>query len=98
MLRLVSEIAEHQLDREAIRERRRQLAHDDPSDEAPAGALQPPTPPPRPRTARFRRPDRLASLSLSFRTSEQPKRAEVIRALETILDELRSGPAGDPEA
>jgi hypothetical protein len=38
------------------------------------------------------------SLSLSFRTAEQPKRAEVIRALETILDELRSGPEAEPEA
>jgi len=99
MLRLVDEIAAHQLDREAIRERRRQLAHDESSGDAPAESAQPPpTRAPRPYTLRFRSPDRVVSLSLSFRTNEQPKRAEVIRALETILEELRSGPEAEPEA
>ena len=97
MLRLVDDIAAHQLDREAIRERRRQLANDDPSDEAQEASAHPPTRPPRPYTLRFRSPDRVVSLSRSFRTTEQPKRAEVIRALETILDELRSGPEAEPE-
>jgi hypothetical protein len=98
MLRLVDDIAAHQLDREAIRERRRQLANDDPADQAPEAGALPPTRPTRPYTLRFRSPDRVVSLSLSFRTAEQPKRAEVIRALETILDELRSGPEAEPEA
>jgi hypothetical protein len=91
MLRLIEEIQAHQLDRDAIRDRRRQLAHasDHPADEPEAS---PPAARPRPYTVRFRSPDRVVSLSLSFRTIEQPKRAEVIRALETILDELRSGP------
>jgi ParB family chromosome partitioning protein len=98
MLRLVDDIAAHQLDREAIRERRRQLANDDPADQAPEAGAHPPTRPTRPYTLRFRSPDRVVTLSLSFRTTEQPKRAEVIRALETILDELRSGPEAEPEA
>jgi ParB family chromosome partitioning protein len=96
MLRLVDEIAAHQLDREALRERRRQLAHDDPPGEMVAASPHPPTRQPRPFTLRFRSPDRVVSLSLSFRTNEQPKRAEVIRALEEILDELRSGPEAEP--
>jgi ParB family chromosome partitioning protein len=95
MLRLIEEIEAHQLDRDAIRDRRRQLAHStDESDEA----ASPPTARPRPYTVRFRSPDRVVSLSLSFRTIEQPKRAEVIRALETILDELRSGPETEIDA
>jgi ParB family transcriptional regulator, chromosome partitioning protein len=95
MLRLIEEIEAHQLDRDAIRDRRRQLAHgtDDSDEPAP-----PPTARPRPYTVRFRSPDRVVSLSLSFRTIEQPKRAEVIRALETILDELRSGPETEIDA
>lgn len=96
MLRLIDEIEAHQLDREAIRDRRRQLAHTtELSDEPDA---PPPTARPRPYTVRFRSPDRVVSLSLSFRTVEQPKRAEVIRALETILDELRSGPETEIDA
>jgi ParB family chromosome partitioning protein len=92
MLRLIDEIAAHQLDRESVRDRRRQLAleaHDDQPDEEPPAL--PSSPRPRPYTVKFRSPDRVVSLSLSFRTPEQPKREEVIRALETILDELRSG-------
>jgi len=97
MLRLVDEIAAHQLDRDAVRDRRRQLAHgsdDEPGEDAaaPAAART------RPYTVKFRSPDRVVSLSLSFRTTEQPKREEVIRALETILDELRSGPDAEIDA
>lgn len=97
MLRLIDEIAAHQLDRDAIRDRRRQLAHTT-DDERGEPELPPPTARPRPYTVRFRSPDRVVSLSLSFRTIEQPKRAEVIRALETILDELRSGPQSEIDA
>ena len=98
MLRLVDEIAAHQLDRDAVRDRRRQLAHgsdDEPEEDA---AAAPPAPRTRPYTVKFRSPDRVVSLSLSFRTTEQPKREEVIRALETILDELRSGPDAEIDA
>jgi len=95
MLQLVGEIAAHQLDRDAIRERRRQLAEsaDDPTDDGHAG---PPAPKPRPFTLRFRSPDRIVSLALSFRTPEEPKREEVIRALEIILEDLRSGGEDEP--
>jgi hypothetical protein len=96
MLRLVDEIAALQLDRDAVRDRRRQLTE---SPEDSHGSTAPtPTSKPRPYTVRFRSPDRSVSLSLSFRTNEQPRRAEVIRALETILDELRSGPDTEIDA
>ena len=95
MLRLVDEIANHQLDRDAVRDRRRQLALDT------NDGQEPPLPPPpqrqRPYTLRFRSPDRAVTLSLSFRTSQQPNRDEVIRALEAILDELRTAPEVDTE-
>jgi len=97
MLRLVDEIAAHQLDRDAVRDRRRQLAHGS-DDEPGEDAAAPPAPRTRPYTVKFRSPDRVVSLSLSFRTTEQPKREEVIRALETILDELRSGPDAEIDA
>jgi len=96
MLRLIDEIQAHQLDRDAIRDRRRQLAHG--GEEAEEPSPPPPIARPRPYTVRFRSPDRVVSLSLSFRTSEHPKRAEVIRALETILDELRAGPETEIDA
>jgi ParB family chromosome partitioning protein len=97
MLRLVDEIAAHQLDREAVRDRRRQLAHGS-EDEPEENAEAQPAARTRPYTVKFRSPDRVVSLSLSFRTTEQPKREEVIRALETILDELRSGPDAEIDA
>jgi ParB family chromosome partitioning protein len=95
MLQLVAEIAEHRLDRDAIRERRRQLAAEG---EASAGDDDPGTGPPRrrPFTVRFRSPDRVVSLSLSFRTPEEPKREQVIQALEAILEDLRSGGSDEP--
>ena len=88
MLQLVDEIAALQLDRDAIRERRRQLTGAGADEDAAEAA---PAPRPRPFTLRFRSPDRAFSLALSFRTSEEPKREHVIRALETILEDLRSG-------
>jgi ParB family chromosome partitioning protein len=95
MLQLVEEIAAHQLDRDAIRERRRELteAGDGAQDE---GGSASPAPKPRPFTLRFRSPDRVVSLALSFRTPEEPKREEVIRALEIILDDLRRAEEDDP--
>jgi len=81
MLQLVRDIAEHRLDRDAIRARRRELAGDTPQDSDSARQ--------RPFTWRFRSPDRVFSLSLSFRTEAEPRREEVIRALEAILEELR---------
>jgi ParB family chromosome partitioning protein len=94
MLQLVEDIAAHQLDRDAIRDRRRQLAElADQTDNVPE---IPPAPKPKPFTLRFRSPDRVVSLALSFRTPEQPKREQIIRALETILEDLRSSDEDEP--
>jgi ParB family chromosome partitioning protein len=86
MHQLVEEIARHHLDRNAIRSRRKQLAAEHQQGQ--------PSRPPRPFTWRFRSPDRAFSLSLSFRTQSEPKREQVIRALEEILDELREADKG----
>ena len=90
MLQLVEEIQEHQLDRDAIRARRRELAGG-PNEEPPREI------PSRPFFWRFKSPDRSFSLSLSFRTASEPKKEEVIRTLETIIDELRDeeGPGAE---
>jgi ParB family chromosome partitioning protein len=83
MLRLIEEIQRHQLDREAIRARRKQLAAAEEAGDDPQPRQG------RPFTWRFRSPDRAFSMSLSFRTDEEPKREQVIKALEAIIDELR---------
>lgn len=90
MVQLVREIEHHQLDRDAIRERRRELAQGGDPDDPPAGRR-------RPFTWRFKSPDRVFSMSLSFRTDAEPRREQVIRALEAILDELRDEGPPDVE-
>jgi ParB family chromosome partitioning protein len=87
MLQLVAEIGAHRLDREAVRRRRRELAGEDAQPDHPA--------PRRPFSFRFKSPDRAFSLSLSFRTESEPDRADVIRALEAIIDELKHDASGD---
>jgi ParB family chromosome partitioning protein len=86
MLRLLREIVDHRLDREALRERRRELSRPaaDSGDQQQA--------PIRGRAYRFqfRAPDRPYSLSLSFRTEREPDPQEVIAALEEVLEDLRS--------
>lgn len=93
MLQLIDDIAAHQLDRDAIRARRRELTE---MSDGSAATTAPPAPKPKPFTVRFRSPDRVVSLALSFRTPEEPKREEVIRALETILEDLRSAGEDEP--
>lgn len=88
MHRLVREIAEHQLDREAVRERRKQLTTAPDHDGTSAGAAPPPSP--RPYRFRFRASGRPFSVSVSFRTDREPDPNEVIAALEAVLEELRS--------
>ena len=83
MFQLVEEIQANSFDREAVRLRRQQLA------EAAAGGVDPAPPQTKPFTLRFKSPDRVFSLSLSFRTETEPDRNQVIRALETILEDLR---------
>jgi ParB family chromosome partitioning protein len=88
MLQLVAEIAAHRLDREAIRARRRQMT------QAGESGAEPPPVRIKPFTLRFKSPDRVISLSLSFRTEQEPARADVIRALEAIIDDLRQEDPG----
>ncbi len=90
MLQLVEEIQEHQLDRDAIRARRKELDGEK-LEETPREI------PSRPYFWRFKSPDRSFSLSLSFRTAREPKREEVIQTLEAIIDELRDeeGPGAE---
>jgi ParB family chromosome partitioning protein len=83
MLQLVGEIIAHRLDREAIRDRRRQLMASDRDTKT-----DPPVP--RPYRYQFRAPDRPFSVSVSFRTDHEPDRGEVIAALEQILQQLRA--------
>jgi hypothetical protein len=83
MLQLVEEIEANSFDREAVRLRRQQLA------DAAAAGVTPAPPKMKPFTVKFKSPDRVFSLSLSFRTETEPDRQQVIRALETILDDLR---------
>ncbi len=87
MRRLVQEIVEDSLDRAALRQRRAALGDDaDHTDEA-----QEPVPPPtRPFMIRFRHPDRLFSLSLSFRTETEPEPRQVIEALREVIRELEA--------
>lgn len=87
MLRLIQEISEHQLDREAVRARRRQLTAQTEEQTIPD--------PPRPFRFRFRATGRPFSVSVSFRTEREPDPNEVIAALEAVLAELRSSLASE---
>lgn len=89
MKRLVREIAEHQLDRDAVRQRRKELIEH--SGETPAPAA------PRAFRFRFRASDRPFSVSVSFRTDREPDPNEVIAALEAVLAELRSSLASEKD-
>jgi len=85
MLQLVQEIAQHQLDRQAIRERRRQLMSGE-TTEAPDESVKSP----RPYRFQFRAGNRPFSVSVSFRTEHEPAPDDVIAALEEVLEELRA--------
>jgi ParB family chromosome partitioning protein len=83
MRRLIRDIVEHRLDRQAIRDRRRELTRGaSPQQEEQARS--------RPYQFRFRDPDRPYSLSLSFRTDREPNPEDLIAALEEVLQDLRS--------
>lgn len=108
MAELVQQIVEERLDRAAVRARRQEfLGEDDPADESPpepgddSGAALPAggpseTPPRRPFVMRFKAPDRPFTVSLSFRTEQQPDTRAVIDALETLLVELRESVEQQP--
>ena len=85
MKRLVQEIVEDQLDRSELRQRRAELQDPDSgSPDARNGA------PRKPFLVRFRNPERSYSVSLSFRTENQPEPKQVLEALREIVRELES--------
>jgi hypothetical protein len=84
MKRLVQEIVEHQLDRAALRARRRDLeeAPDDTPTDAP--------PVRKPFRFQFRDAERAFSVSLAFRTESEPEPREVIEALRGLIRDLEA--------
>jgi len=97
MKQLIQEIAAHQLDREAIRARRKSLC--DPSnDQADSSEGDQAPGPARPYRFRFKARGRPFSVSVSFRTEREPDPNEVIAALEAVLAELRSSLSADDQS
>jgi ParB family chromosome partitioning protein len=88
MRALVHAIAEDALDRAAVRELRRELAGPVPEGQETAQGSA--SPRQRPHVFRFSSADRPFSLSLSFRTPEEPEPSQVIEALEELIREIRS--------
>jgi ParB family chromosome partitioning protein len=87
MAQLIREIVEHQLDRAAIRQRRAQL---DNSVEAGnnADSARPQTR--RPFLIKFSHPEKIFSMSLSFRTETEPEPRQVIEALREVIRQLEA--------
>ena len=87
MQRLVREIVEERLDRGEIRRRRAELENPQDGDETPEksdGSSR------KPFFVRFRNPERSYSVSLSFRTENQPEPEQVLEALREIVRELET--------
>lgn len=92
---LIQAIVEERLDRGALRDRRAELADDsgereesqngEPSEDGKAGSRRA-----RPFVWRYQPKDRPFKFSLAFSTAEEPKRDDVIQALEELLEELRA--------
>jgi ParB family chromosome partitioning protein len=85
MKRLVQEIIEDQLDRTELRQRRAELEDPD-SGESDTRERTPR----KPFLVRVRNPERSYSVSLSFRTENQPEPKQVLEALREIVRELES--------
>ena len=86
MARLIREIVEHRLDRAAIRQRRAQLD----LDEEVNGGEPSRAPNRKPFLVRFRHPDQAFSVSLSFRTENEPEPMQVIEALREVIRQLEA--------
>jgi ParB family chromosome partitioning protein len=93
MAELIEEIVEERLDRAAVRQRRHEMAGDAAPSDTDGHQPDPPAADgsqmPRPFVVRFRSPERNFSVSLSFRTAEEPDTQAVISALEQLLADLR---------
>jgi ParB family chromosome partitioning protein len=87
MAQLIREIVEHRLDRAAIRQRRAQLDHEEGT---PNGTESARTPIRRPFLVKFSDPDKIFSMSLSFRTENKPEPRQVIEALREVIRQLEA--------
>ncbi len=92
MRELIQAIVEERLDRRALRERRAEMAGDDPKtiDGSPEDVASNNAARPRPFVWRYQPKDRPFKVSLSFTTEKEPEPNEVIEALEVLLDDLRA--------
>jgi ParB family chromosome partitioning protein len=87
LAQLIQEIIEHRLDRAAIRQRRAQLDNDD----QPSTVRDARTPEARkPYLIKFSHPDKVFSMSLSFRTEKEPEPRQVIEALREVIREIEA--------
>ncbi len=84
MKRLVEEIIEDELDRAALRRRRHELEHG-PETSSPPDARSV-----KPYRFHFRNPERTISLSLAFRTEQEPEPRQVIEALRMMIREIEA--------
>lgn len=91
MKTLLSRFVTEKLDRRQLRDLRHSLSDDPPerSEKTSHSTGQKGARSTRPFVVRYRHPDKRYSISLTFRTSEEPDRSEVIQVLEELLKNLR---------
>ena len=87
MRQLVREIIEYRLDRNALRERRHEL---DGAPETEEDSGREPPPMRKPFRFQFRNPERTFSVSMSFRTENQPEPQQVIEALRQMIRDIEA--------
>jgi ParB family chromosome partitioning protein len=87
MAQLIREIVEHQLDRTAIRQRRAQLENPEAEENENASAQAQVR---RPFLIKFSHPEKIFSMSLSFRTETEPEPRQVIEALREVIRQLEA--------
>ena len=86
MARLIREIVENRLDRAAIRQRRAQLDHEGSTEDGQAANNRVR----KPFLIRFRHPDKVFSLSLSFQTETEPEPRQIIEALREVIHQIET--------
>jgi ParB family chromosome partitioning protein len=87
MAQLIREIVEHQLDRTAIRQRRAQLDNPEGGSNQSANERASIR---RPFLIKFSHPEKIFSMSLSFRTETEPEPRQVIEALREVIRQLEA--------
>ncbi len=86
---LVEAIASGELDREALRELRRQKKGED-QDSGETDAAETRPAPRKPFVMRFRHPEEPVTISISFKTEEEPEPERLIRVLQQLIDDIRA--------